>query len=187
MPLLSILAFAAVAACTPPKLCPRRAELGPVAIPQVLPLVVELQEAIKNHEPEFQIDIDSPGGSVGVGLGLLGLMKEAKKQGMVISCRVVEDGTAASMAAIVFLSGCTKRSMAPTASLLFHEPALREVDGGKEGDIRRVADLLADTNKRLAILVAPRLKMTAASYMAWIHDRDRWVSVEEAKAMGALD
>lgn len=143
-----------------------------------------LQDAMDAHESEVIIDIDSPGGRVDVGLALLGVMDAARKQGIILTCRV--DGMAASMAAIIFEAGCTTRTMTPTSSLLFHEPAVREA-GGKEGDFRRLADTLADTNKRMAILVAPHLHMTARQYAAWIADRDRWVSADEAKEMGAVD
>jgi len=111
-------------------------------------------------------------------------MKEARAGGMKIHCRV--DGMAASAAAVIFETSCDIREMAPDAALLFHEPGFAEV-GGKEGDLRRAADSLADTNKRMAILVAPHLRMTAAQYMAWISDRDRWVSADEALSMGASD
>lgn len=188
MPLFFPLLLVLSQACTPTSCSikpPRHLELGPVTLPDVLPLAEELQEAIDHKEPEVIIDIDSPGGSVGTGLALLGMMGAARKQGMVITCRV--DGMAASMAAVILEVGCTTRSMTPDSALLFHEPAISEV-GGKESDFRRIADMLADMNKRIAVLVAPHLKgWTAARYMAWISGRDRWVSVDEAKEMGAVD
>lgn len=130
------------------------------------------------------VDIDSPGGSVNVMLSIMRQMDQARKQGMTIRCRV--DGMAASAAAVIFETSCDIREMDSGASLLFHEPSLSDM-GGKEGDLRRAADALADMNKRMAILVAPHLRMTAAQYIAWVADRDRWLSADEAKAMGAAD
>ncbi len=136
------------------------------------------------HESAIVVDIDSPGGSVGTMLGIMETMKDARAQGMTIHCRV--DGMAASAAAVIFETSCDVREMTPTSALLFHEPAMGEISG-KEWDFRKAADSLADTNKRMAILVAPHLHMTAAQYMAWIHDRDQWLGRDEALAMGASD
>lgn len=181
MPLLALTLALAVSAA------PEHLTLNTVVqLPDVLPLVIGLQAAAESHEPEVILDIDSPGGRVDIGLNLLGLMREVRQGGTVIICRVGPDAMAASMAAIIFVAGCSKREMAPTAALMFHEPALGEVSG-KEGDLTRYVNSLADMGKRMAILVAPRLRMTAARYLAWIHDRDRWVSSDEARAMGLLE
>lgn len=163
---------------------PRHLDLGPINVFSTLEFRSDLQKAVEAKESLIIVDIDSPGGSVTVMLGLMKSMADARKDGMTIKCHV--DGMAASAAAVIFETSCDIREMAPTATLLFHEPALGDI-GGKEGDLRRAADSLADTNKRMAILVAPHLNMTPAQYMAWIADRDRWIGADEAKAMGAVD
>lgn len=158
----------------------------------VMPLMFGLQAAIENHEKLVHIDIDSPGGYVSAGMRVLYAMRLAKEAGITIECRIVDDGMAASMAAIIFEVGCNSRQMAPSASLMFHEPAMG-FEGGKEGDFQRAANDLADLNKRMAIQIAARLRhedgtrWTAAEYVAWIKDRNRWVDATEAVAMGAAD
>ncbi len=172
------------------KVEPRHIHLGAIKTPDIVPFAVDLREAINANEEEIIVDIDSPGGSVSVGLAIIALLNEAQAQGTSITCRV--DGMAASMAAIVLAAGCDKRTMTVKSSIMYHEPSISDIDG-KEWELRRWADRLADTNKRMAILVAPHLKhldgtrWTASEYMAWVADRDRWVSCDEALEMGAVD
>jgi ATP-dependent protease ClpP protease subunit len=173
----------------PPALAPRVLRLtGPIMpSPEIGALVEDLETAVNARVPEVTVEIDSPGGSVGIGFALIDLFREARRTGVVVHCRVVPDGMAASMAAVFLESpACSTRAMAPTSALMFHGVSVGDV-GGKEDDLRRLADILADVNKRVAIVVAPRLGMTAAAYLAWITDRDRWVSADEALAMGGVD
>lgn len=163
---------------------PRVLRLGPVMLPDVLDLAESLQEAMASREPSVTIVIDSPGGSVDTGLALVGMLKAARAQGMSVHCRV--DGTAASMAAVILEAGCTTRTMTPGSALLFHEPSIREL-GGTEHDLRRLADKLADVNRRIAILIAPRLGLTARQYEAWVRERDRWMDADESLEKGAVD
>lgn len=163
---------------------PRRLFLGPISAAETSDFSDGLKEAVSAHESVLRVDIDSPGGSVSTMLRLMREMKDARAQGMEILCFV--DGMAASAGAVIFETSCSKRYMTATSSLLFHEPAIGDA-GGKEGDLRRAADSLADTNKRMAILVAPHLSMTPEQYMSWIADRDRWLGAGEALLIGAVD
>lgn len=171
----------------------RHLELGPIRLPAVLPFALGLSDAVDSKESEVIVDIDSPGGSVDVGLSIINAMQAAHRGGMKLTCRVGDNAMAASMAAAILEAGCTTREMAPTAALLFHEPAVPEAGRGNEHDFRRLSDALADTNRRMAILIAPHLKhaggsrWTADEYSAWIAGRDRWVDHAEAIAMGAVD
>jgi ATP-dependent protease ClpP protease subunit len=171
----------------------RLLHLGPVRPLDSLGLVVGLQEVIEAGTPRVTIDIDSPGGSVVLGLQIMDLMRDAQANGTTITCRVGNNAMAASMAAVILVAACDRRLMSPTAQLMFHEPALRGEFAGKEHDFRRVADSIADTNQRMAILVASHMvradgtRWTAAEYRAWINDRDRWVDAAEALEMGAVD
>jgi ATP-dependent protease ClpP protease subunit len=167
-----------------------RVDVGEINVLTGLKIAEALRQAPEGSE--VALDIDSPGGSVGVGLGILDVMKDAKARGITISCRVGSGAMAASMAGIIFVVGCSTREMAPDAMLLFHEPAMG-FEGGKEWEFRRAANHLADVNQRMAILVAAHLKhpdgsrWSATEYRAWIHERDRWASADEALAMGATD
>lgn len=190
IPIITLLTFGCahaetIAAPVPITPAPtRHLELGAVFMPGVAPLMSGLAEAAEQHETEVIVDIDSPGGSVRVGFGILEAMRDAHKAGVTITCRI--DGMAASMAAVIFEAGCTNRYMTRFSSLMFHEPSVSDI-AGKEWELRRVADSIADVNKRIAIVVAPHLNMTAATYANWVLDRDRWVGLDEALAMGAAD
>ncbi len=176
---------------TAPEAKVRHVDLGEVSPIETIGLIIGLQAAVENHEKAITVDIDSPGGSVAVGLNILDRLHEAQKGGMKVTCRVGPNAMAASMAAIILESGCDVREMDPTASLLFHEPAMGTQ--GKQGDFERAAGDLEDTCRRTAILVAPHLKhkdgsrWSATEYMAWIKGRDRWVDAVEALEIGAID
>lgn len=172
---------------TPPNVCvsPRQLELHGVSNTSAIALVLGLREAIELNESVVVLNIDSPGGSVTAGLGIINAMRAAQAAGVKIICRV--DGMAASMGAIILEAGCSERHMTRGSQIMFHEPALRPFDGGKEGDYQRIANDLSDTNRRIATLIAWRMGMTADQYVAWVSGRDRWMDWAEALEKHAVD
>lgn len=161
----------------------RHLNLGEVTVEGMTPLVRGLAAAVKNHEEVVIVDIDSPGGEVYTGLAVARIMIAADKAGTKTLC--VVDGMAASMGAYL-LQACSYRVMTRRSQILFHEPAVSEV-GGKEGDLRRVADTLAELNHMLAIFVCGKLKISVPEFEARIKNRDYWLSPDEAMALGAVD
>jgi ATP-dependent protease ClpP protease subunit len=127
--------------------------------------------------------IDSPGGSVRVGLAFIELMKQAQARGTVIHCTV--DGMAASMAAVIF-ERCDVRLMKRDAALMFHTVSISGVEGN-QWEIERLAQYMAGLNKRLAILASVKMRISLAEYEARVRDFDWWLGWEEAIAVGAAD
>ena len=162
---------------------------GPISTLESLDFIVELAKAVEDKEAAIHVTIDSPGGSVNTMFGIIDLMREGQANGMKVRCTV--RGMAASAAFIILEAGCQDRAMTRGSQLMVHEPATSAQ--GKEGDFRRIADDLADTNRRVATLIAHRLlnldgtRMTADQYEAWIKDRNRWVDWAEALQRGAVD
>lgn len=127
--------------------------------------------------------IDSPGGSVRVGLAFIELMKHARASGSVIHCTV--DGMAASMAAVIF-EQCDVRLMKRDAALMFHTVSVSGVEGN-QWEIERLAKYMAALNKRLAIMAAAKMNISLAEYEARVMDNDWWLGWEEAVAVAAAD
>lgn len=145
--------------------------------------LTELAKAVDDKVPEVRIVIDSPGGSVSTMFEMIDLARKGQAQGMVVKCKV--DGMAASAAGIFLQAACSEREMTRASQLMHHEPAMG--GEGKEWDFRRAADHLADTNRRIATLIAWRMGMTADEYEAWIKDRNRWEDAAGALAKGFVD
>ena len=144
-----------------------------------------LVQAVAKQPKSLTVIIDSPGGSVDEMLTIIELLNITRSEPDPIPVRCEVRGLAASAAAIILEAGCTTRAMTRSSQLMFHEPAT--IARGKEGDFRRTADDLADTNQRIATLIAWRMGMTAEGYSAWIRDRDRWLDAPGALKLGAID
>lgn len=101
-----------------------------------------------NPKEEIVIHINSPGGEVASGLALYDVMKA-------ISCpiRTVCEGTAASMAAILFLSG-DKREMLPHARVMIHDPLIHGDIGGNALQIERISKNLLKTREIIGTIIA---------------------------------
>lgn len=176
-----LLALPVSAAPKTPEL--RHLFLGAVYEEEMTPFVQGLVEAVQKGEPVVLVDVNSPGGSVAIGLAVADVMMAADKAGTKTLC--VVDGMAASMGAYL-LQACSYRVMTKRSQILFHEPSLSEV-GGKEWTLRRAADHLADTNHRMAIFICGKLNISVPEYEKKIKDRDWWLSPQEAKDLGAVD
>ncbi len=101
-----------------------------------------------NPKEEIVIHINSPGGEVASGLALYDVMKA-------ISCpvRTICEGTAASMAAILFLSG-DKREMLPHAKVMIHDPLIHGSIGGNALQIERISRNLLKTREIIGTIIA---------------------------------
>lgn len=129
--------------------------------------------------------IDSPGGSVRVGVGFIEIMRSAQESGTVILCTIPSGGMAASMAAVIF-ERCDVRTMERGSALMFHTVSVGGVEGN-QWDMERLARYMASLNRRLAILASAKLSISLAEYEARVADNDWWLGWEEAVAVGAAD
>ena len=91
--------------------------------------------------------INSPGGSVDSGMALYDVMQA-------VSCpiRTVCVGLAASMAALLFVSGA-ERGMLPHSRLMIHDPLIVQT-GGSALKLKAVSDDLMETRQIIAKVIA---------------------------------
>ena len=133
-------------------------------------------------EDDIKIYIDSPGGSVYSGLGLLDVMDYVRPDIVTINT-----GLAASMGAVILCSGTKgKRQALKRSRTMIHQPL------GYGGWMQQASDMeieakeINSLKKELYEIISDR---TGQSYDR-VHkdgDRDYWMSASDAKKYGMID
>ena len=150
--------------------------IGPITEDTASALVLQLR-FLQQDAPgqEITMYINSPGGEVPSGLAIYDVMKAAG-----CPVRTICTGTAASMAAVLFLSG-DRRDMLPHAKVMIHDPLIPGGVGGSALNVdaiaknlmqtrRTVADIIsAHTGKSLEEVLCQREFYTKAHVSATIH------------------
>lgn len=134
-----------------------------------------------DSDDDISIYIDSPGGSVYSGLGLLDVMEFIKPD-----ISTVNTGLAASMAAIILCSGEKgKRRALKRSRTMIHQP----IGGGwmqQASDIEIEAKEINSLKRELYDIISDR---TGQTYDR-VHkdgDRDYWMNAKDAKRYGMVD
>ncbi len=139
-------------------------------------LFLESEDAKK----DISIYINSPGGSVSAGLGVIDTMYHIKPD---VSTVVV--GMAASMGSLMLSQGAKgKRYALPNAEVMIHQPW-----GGAQGpasDIEITARHIIKTRERLNKMLAKATGQKLAQIEKDV-DRDFFMSADEAKIYGLVD
>lgn len=129
---------------------------------------------------DISLYINSPGGSVSAGLGIIDTMN-------LISNDVVTIGTgmSASMGAMILLSGTKgKRCVLPHSEVMIHQPL-----GGAQGqatDVLLTAKHLEKTRKILYTMIADATSKTYDE-VADACERDNYLDADEAIDFGLID
>ena len=137
---------------------------------------------LESADPEKDISlyINSPGGSVTAGLGILDTMNFIKCDVSTICI-----GECASMAAVLLSAGTPgKRFCLPNSMVLIHQPS-----GGAQGqqtEIAIVADFMLKTRNRLNKILADNTGQTLETIQNDT-ERDNYMTAEEAVAYGLVD
>ena len=128
---------------------------------------------------EITLYINSPGGEVISGLAVYDLISLMKSP-----VRTVCTGTAASMAAILFLAG-EKREMLPHTRLMIHDPSFGggSIDGKKSHELRHELEKLDEVRAALAKIIAEKTGRPLEEIYDVTSD-DTFYSVEEAITFG---
>jgi ATP-dependent protease ClpP protease subunit len=128
--------------------------------------------------------IDSPGGAVIPTLLFLDMVRiEKEKKHLTLEC--TSGLLVMSAAAAIYEGMCDIRHSRPETLWLFHE-----MSGTVRGKADEIEDELAFSRAlehSLAVIVAPKLRMTPEQYLAWIKGRDRFLTTDQMKAMGGCD
>src|SRR4051812_39207028 len=139
---------------------------------------------LSNDDPktDIQFYINSPGGSVSAGLGIIDTMKHLR-------CDVATTciGMAASMGAILLSAGTKgKRACLPNSQVMLHQPLIGGAMQGPATDLGIEAQHMLRLRDRMYKLMAQWTGKTTEQ----IHrdfDRNKWLFAEEAVAYGCAD
>ena len=137
---------------------------------------------LESADPDKDISlyINSPGGSVTAGLGILDTMNFIKCDVSTICI-----GTCASMAAVLLSSGAKgKRFCLPNSMVLIHQPL-----GGAQGqqtEIAIVADFMLKTRKQLNRILSENTGQSMDKIQEDT-ERDNYMTAEQAKEYGLVD
>ncbi len=137
---------------------------------------------LESADPDKDISlyINSPGGSVTAGLGILDTMNFIKCDVSTICI-----GECASMAAVLLSAGTKgKRYCLPNSMGLIHQPS-----GGAQGqqtEIAIVADFMLKTRDRLNKILADNTGQSIERIQLDT-ERDNYMTAEQAKAYGLVD
>lgn len=123
--------------------------IGPITEDTASALVLQLR-FLQQDAPgqEITMYINSPGGEVPSGLAIYDVMKAAG-----CPVRTICTGTAASMAAVLFLSG-DRRDMLPHAKVMIHDPLIPGGVGGSALNVDAIARNLMQTRRTVADIIS---------------------------------
>jgi len=147
-------------------------------------LVVAQLLYLANEDPKAEISmyVNSPGGSVSAGLGIVDTMR-------FIPCPVATYiiGQAASMGSVIACSGTKGRRFAlPHAENLMHQPLINGVIEGQATDLEIHAKHILRLREKLYTLYSENTGQTKQR----IHDdcdRDKWLNSQEMLEYGLID
>ena len=150
-------------------------------------LVIAQLLFLESEDPEKEISlyINSPGGSITDGMGIIDTMNY-------ISCPVstICIGMAASMGAALLAAGEKgKRFATPNAEILIHQPLIGGQGGGISGqatEIKIHADHLVKTREKLNKFLSERTGQSIET-IEKDTERDNYMTAEEALKYGLID
>ncbi|MFO0782868.1 MAG: ATP-dependent Clp protease proteolytic subunit [Phycisphaerales bacterium] len=147
-------------------------------------LVVAQLLFLANEDPKAEISmyVNSPGGSVSAGLGIVDTMR-------FVPCPVATYiiGQAASMGSVIACSGTKgKRFALPHAENLMHQPLIPGVIEGQATDLEIHAKHILRMRERIYKLYSENTGQPVSK----IHDdceRDKWLTAQEMLEYGLID
>ena len=155
--------------------------VGEVNSASVSSLALQLRYLqLEDPNAEIIVNINSPGGEVSSGLALYDMMN-----GLSCPIKTVCMGTAASMAALLFVAG-SQREMLPHSRLMIHDPL---IPGGVGGSALRLDSIAKDLMRTRAI-TAEIIASHSGHSIEEVYAKtatDSYFSAEEAVAWGLAD
>ena len=147
-------------------------------------LVVAQLLFLANEDPKAEISmyVNSPGGSVSAGLGIVDTMR-------FIPCPVATYiiGQAASMGSVIACSGTKgKRFALPNAENLMHQPLIGGVLEGQATDLEIEARHILRMRDQLYEIYA-RQTGKPKTQIADDCERNKWLTADEMKSYGLID
>jgi ATP-dependent Clp protease protease subunit len=134
----------------------------------------------EDPKKDITLYINSPGGEIQSGMGIIDTMHHIKPD-----VAVVCTGMAASMGAMILSQGAKgKRYILPNAEVMIHQP-LSGIEG-QASDIEIKAKHILRLRDKLYEMLASSTSKSKAQ-VEKDADRDYWMSAEEAKKYGIVD
>ena len=161
--------------------------LGEDVNPTSASLVIAQLLFLESEDPDKEISlyINSPGGSITDGMGIVDTMNYIKCPVSTICI-----GMAASMGAVLLASGEKGRRFAtPNAEILIHQPLIGGPGGGLSGqttEIKIHADHMVKTREKLNKLLSARTGKPL-EIIEKDTERDNYMTAEEALKYGLID
>ena len=161
--------------------------LGEDVNPTSASLVIAQLLFLESEDPDKEISlyINSPGGSITDGMGIVDTMNYIKCPVSTICV-----GMAASMGAVLLASGEKGRRFAtPNAEILIHQPLIGGHGGGLSGqttEIKIHADHMVKTREKLNKLLSDRTGKPL-DVIERDTERDNYMTAEEALKYGLID
>ena len=151
---------------------------------EIASLVIAQLLFLANEDPKADIHlyVNSPGGSVSAGLGIIDTMR-------FVPCDVATYviGQAASMGSLIATSGAKgKRFTLPNSRNLMHQPLLGGVMEGQATDLEIEAREMLRIRERLYKIYADATGQPAGK-IAEDCDRNKWLDEQEMLAYGLVD
>jgi ATP-dependent Clp protease protease subunit len=158
--------------------------LGGVVNDDTANIIIAQMLFLSNDDPkaDIQFYVNSPGGSVSAGLGIIDTIR-------FLRCDVATTciGMAASLGAALLSAGTKgKRSVLPNAQIMLHQPLIGGVLQGPATDLGIEAQHMIRLRERLYKLMSQFTGKPAET----IHrdfDRNKWLFAEEAVDYGVAD
>lgn len=155
--------------------------VGEITEESVYSLILQLRYlASENPDAAVTMFINSPGGSVASGLALYDVMQAIR-----CPVRTVCTGIAASMAALLFISG-SSREMLPHARVMIHDPLIPGSIGGTALKIDALAKDLMQVRETTAAIIAAHTGRSLDEVYAKTAT-DSYFNAGEAVAWGLAD
>lgn len=161
--------------------------LGEDVNPTSASLVIAQLLFLESEDPDKEISlyINSPGGSITDGMGIVDTMNYIKCPVSTICI-----GMAASMGAVLLASGEKGRRFAtPNAEILIHQPLIGGQGGGLSGqttEIKIHADHMVKTREKLNKLLSARTGKPLET-IERDTERDNYMTAEDALKYGLID
>lgn len=133
-----------------------------------------------DSKKDIKLYINSPGGSVYDGMGILDTMEYIRPKVVTINT-----GLAASMAAVILCSGDVRKSLKRSRTMI-HQPMSGSYGYAQASDIQIDAKEINTLKKELYEIISQK---TGQNYTKVEQDADRdyWMNAEEAKNYGIVD
>lgn len=159
--------------------------LGEDVNPTTSSLIIAQLLFLESEDPDKDINlyINSPGGSITDGMGIIDTMNYIKCPVSTICI-----GMAASMGAALLAAGEKgKRFATPNAEILIHQPLIGGNGiAGQTTEIKIQADHMIKTREKLNKLLSDKTGQSIET-IERDTERDHWMTAEEALAYGLID